>query len=104
MLHDGGKLPLRRNLFAQDALVFKHLQSASVTLESDKTDHGLTLYFEGFPYLGIWTKDDANFLCIEPWCGIADSVGHDQNFKTKEGIERISPKASWSRRWKVRFF
>src|SRR5947208_2344061 len=85
MLHNTEKLPLRRSLFYEDALVFKHLQSASITVESARTDRGFTVYFEDFPYLGLWTKKDANFLCVEPWCGIADNVNATGELTEKEG-------------------
>lgn len=104
MLHDAEKLPLQRNLFYKDALVFKHLNSASVTLESDKTDHGLTFYFENFPYLGLWTKKDANFLCIEPWCGIADGINATGQLTEKEGIIALSPGEVFERQWSVEVF
>ena len=32
--------------------------------------------FDGFPYLGLWTKGPgANFVCVEPWYGIASPTG-----------------------------
>jgi galactose mutarotase-like enzyme len=42
--------------------------------------------FDDFPYLGIWAKPGADYVCIEPWLGIADSVSHNQNLEEKEGI------------------
>ncbi|HEY6976060.1 MAG TPA: aldose 1-epimerase family protein, partial [Chitinophagaceae bacterium] len=68
------KLPLKKSLFYEDALVFKHLVSKSAYILSSKTSHGLKVNFHGFPYLGVWSARDADFVCIEPWCGIADSV------------------------------
>lgn len=104
MLHDAETLPLRRSLFYNDALVFKHLQSKSITVESDKTDHGFTVYFEDFPYLGLWTKKDADFLCIEPWCGIADTVNATGELTAKEGINTIEPGEEFERQWSVEVF
>jgi galactose mutarotase-like enzyme len=98
------KLKLTRDLFDQDALVFKNLRSKKVSIRSDKHDNGLEFYFEGFPYLGIWAAKNADFVCVEPWCGIADSVSHDQNLVTKEGIIELYPAESWNRSWKVRFY
>src|SRR4051794_250718 len=68
------KLPLTKSLFYEDALVFKNLASRSVFILARKTSHGLKVNFHNFPYLGIWSAKDADFACIEPWCGIADSV------------------------------
>lgn len=104
MLHNAEKLPLRRSLFYEDAIVFKDLQSASITVESDKTDHGFTVYFEDFPYLGLWTKKDADFLCVEPWCGIADGVNATGDFTTKEGIMAIAPGEFFEKQWSVEVF
>jgi hypothetical protein len=54
--------------------------------------------------MGIWAAKDADFLCIEPWCGIADNQGHNYDFETKEGIEKLAPKSTWTRRWSVTIF
>ncbi len=37
-------------------------------------------------YLGIWAKPNGNFVCIEPWLGIADTEGTNQILQQKEGI------------------
>jgi galactose mutarotase-like enzyme len=98
------RVNLTRSLFSEDALVFKNLKSDIVSIRSDQHQHGLDFYFEGFPFLGIWAAKNADFVCIEPWCGIADSVAHDQRLEHKEGIEKLASKASWFKTWKVRFF
>ena len=104
LLENSMTLKLTHDLFSQDALVFKNLKSHQVSIKSDKHEYGLDFYFDGFPYLGIWSYKDANFVCIEPWCGIADSISHNQNLVEKEGIQKIAPTESWSRSWKVRFY
>lgn len=104
LLKDTRRLPLAKELFAKDALVFKQLSSTSVSLRSDKTDHGLTFDFAGFPFLGIWAAKNADFLCIEPWCGIADSVDSTQQLTEKEGIIRLAPGATFERTWGVTLF
>lgn len=95
------RIPLIKELFYQDALVFKHLQSDCVTLKSDKTVHQLTFDFKGFPFLGIWAAKNANFVCIEPWCGIADSANHNQQLIEKEGINRLDANGVFERTWRV---
>ncbi len=99
-----GKLDLRHELFYDDALVFKHLHSDEITLLNSKNYNGLTFKFEGFPYFGIWAARDADFVCLEPWCGIADSINSDQQLATKEGIVQLAPQGNWERTWKVTFF
>lgn len=98
---NSNRIRLSHELFEKDALVFKHLKSTSVTLKSDQVPYQLKFDFEGFPYLGIWAAPQAPFVCIEPWCGIADSVTHDQNLETKEGINVLAAGEEFSRTWKV---
>ncbi|MBA4851083.1 aldose 1-epimerase family protein [Emticicia sp. BO119] len=102
LLVDDSHLPLTKELFYQDALVFKHLQSDSVTLKSDKTSHQLKFDFKGFPFLGIWAAKNADFVCIEPWFGIADSANHNQQLTEKEGINQLNMNETFERTWGVR--
>ncbi len=98
---DTNKLALTKELFYDDAIVFKKLESTSVILKSDKTNKQLKFDFEGFPYLGIWAAKDANFVCIEPWCGIADSANHYQELTAKEGIIELDLGEVFERTWRV---
>lgn len=104
LLVNTNKLPLSKTLFDNDALVLKNLRSNKVSLRSTTNSHGLDFYFDGFPYLGIWAAKNADFVCIEPWCGIADGVDHNQQLDRKEGIEKLGSGKSWSRTWKASFF
>ncbi|MDJ1471326.1 aldose 1-epimerase family protein [Xanthocytophaga flava] len=97
-------LPLKKSLFYKDALVFKHLQSSRISLLSAKTEHGLEMAFEGFPFFGIWGAKDANFVCLEPWCGIADPVSTNQQLPYKEGIIKLSTQSRWKQNWQLTLF
>ncbi|MCP9754124.1 aldose 1-epimerase family protein [Lacihabitans sp. CCS-44] len=91
------KLMLTKELFHEDALVFKHLTSDCVTMKSQKSPKELKFEFKNFPYLGIWAAKNADFVCIEPWCGIADSADTNQNLVEKEGINHLEPKLVYER-------
>lgn len=78
-------IALNYALFEKDALVFKQLNSDEVILKN-KENAILKVNFDHFPYLGIWTKENAPFLCIEPWCGLADAINHNGNIEDKEGM------------------
>jgi len=86
ILHNTNVLHLHGHLFDQDALIFKNLKSRKVSLRSTKSGQVVTVEFDDFPYLGIWAKPNAEFVCIEPWLGIADSFDSTQQFENKEGI------------------
>lgn len=104
LLNDTKQLPLNKGLFANDALVLKNLNSSRVSLLSRKTEHGLTMDFPGFPFLGLWAAPGADFLCIEPWCGIADSADAIQLWEEKEGINKLEAGEDFVRTWTVSVF
>ena len=104
VLEDSNILPLKKSLFYQDALVFKYPASSEVSVLSDKTPHGIQFQMGEFPFLGLWAAKDADFICIEPWCGIADSVNTTQRLEHKEGIEKAVPDKVFSRQWRVKVF
>jgi len=91
-----GIIKLHPTIFSNDALVFKDLKSRKVSLKSRKSEQVLTVSFEDFPYLGIWAKPDAPYVCIEPWLGIADSSDSDRNFEHKEGLVRLASKGEFT--------
>ncbi|MBV2195900.1 MAG: aldose 1-epimerase family protein [Flavobacterium sp.] len=93
---ENGKINLDYALFEKDALVFKHLKSNTLTLLR-KNQPYISVEFKGFPYLGIWTKPNAPFLCIEPWCGLADNINHNGNIYQKEGIQLLDNNTEFQR-------
>lgn len=100
IFNNTNKLNLFHDLFNKDALIFKDLTSRKVALKSNKNGEILNVSYKDFNYLGIWAKPSGDYVCIEPWLGIADSEDTNQDLKTKEGILTLTPdetfKASYS--------
>jgi galactose mutarotase-like enzyme len=84
------RLDLRDELFSADALVFDQLVSRSVTYGSEVGPR-IAVSFPGVPYLGIWSKPGANFVCIEPWQGVTDPQGFNGELKDKPGTLIVPP-------------
>jgi galactose mutarotase-like enzyme len=103
-LENDSKIPLKKELFYADAVVIKDMKSTKMSIKSEKTPHGLTMDFEGFPYFGIWAAKDAPFACLEPWCGIADTVLTTQNIVEKEGINLLKAGSVFERTWSIEMF
>jgi galactose mutarotase-like enzyme len=103
-LNNTNQLPLSKSLFYKDALVFKNLSSNKISIVSTKSPHGLTMQFNDFPYYGIWSAKDANFVCLEPWCGIADNTETTGLLEQKEGIIKLTPKDIWQKNWQITLF
>lgn len=92
------QLPLAYSLFEKDALVFKQLDSDAITILEDGKPL-LTVGFQGFPNLGIWTKPNAPFICIEPWFGYSDTPQSTGDLLTKEGIQLLQGNAVFDCEW-----
>src|SRR6185437_10757997 len=101
---DDKKLYLESALFYDDAIVLKHINSDQIKLYSNKGPNGLVFRFEGFPYFGIWAAKDAPFVCLEPWCGIADNIHHDYQLTNKEGINQLAGGGIFKRTWSVELY
>lgn len=100
---DNKKLKLNYALFEKDALVLKNAATSSLSLLKNENPV-LKVNFPEFPFLGIWTKKDAPFICIEPWLGIADSHNTSGKLEEKEGIQNLEVGREFSASWTVDFF
>ncbi|WP_111610218.1 aldose 1-epimerase family protein [Algoriphagus yeomjeoni] len=101
VLNNTATLPLNKNLFDKDALIFKNLKSRKVSLSHKSSGPILSVKFDDFNYLGIWAKPGAPFVCIEPWLGIGDSINSNQKFEEKDGILKLEPHQSDSKSYEI---
>ena len=46
-------------------------------------------------------QDNAPFLCIEPWYGIADEVNPAKDFKDKKGIQSLQANETFTCRYSI---
>ncbi len=101
---EGKVLPLNNSLFEKDAIVFKNLNSKWLKLVRTDSNYSIQMNFEGFPFMGIWTKPgQEQFICLEPWLGIADTLGFTGEMSEKEGIMTLSPNAEISFHYELIF-
>lgn len=89
-LYDSNIIRLSRELFKRDALIFKDLNSKKISLKNIKNSKVVSVSFDGFPYLGLWSKyKEAPFVCIEPWYGHADFEDFEGDFREKDGVIKL---------------
>lgn len=89
---NGKKIMLSGNTFNRDAFILTKLKSNRFHLRNriqDKTI--LTIDKGNFPHLGIWSKPNAPFVCIEPWQGTADQAGNKRDVFDKFGVLKLNP-------------
>ncbi len=80
---------LKNSDFEIDALVFRRPPFEQLTLRHRQTGKGVRVNIADAPYLLVWTKPGAPFLCIEPWWGIAHLAGGSVDLPTKAGMNRL---------------
>lgn len=96
----GNQVALSYSLFEKDALIFKKLQSKNVTIMENQKPL-LRVQFDDFPNLGIWTKNNAPFLCIEPWLGYSDTLATSGRIMEKEGIQLLESKKTLESKFSI---
>lgn len=105
ILQDNKIIPITKNSFDNDAIIMKGIKSNKISLKK-KTGNKtlLTMDFTGFPYLAIWSKPKAPFICIEPWMSTADTIMSNGIFTEKPDLINLSPKSEFECRYTVEFF
>lgn len=94
------KIELTKTLFIDDALILSDFKSKNVKITSPKHDRVISFDFDS-PFLGIWAKPDAPYVCIEPWWGVNDDYHKKTDFSQKRGIMALEPKESNEFTWEV---
>lgn len=92
ILDDQKIIDVKHSLFYEDALVFDQLKSRQVQLVHKEKGHGIRVEFQGMDYLGIWSAiNDAPFVALEPWAGVASYLDEGDSFEQKRGMQQLQP-------------
>lgn len=97
VMNDETDLVITKDVFNEDALIFKGVKSDFVTLRSE--NHSIKFTLNNAPYLGIWAKPGAPYVCIEPWWGLNDIKDKKVDFTEKVGINKLSSGESFEYIW-----
>lgn len=77
-------------MFERDALIWDRIESRGL-LWGPPDAPNLRVEFPDTPWLGLWQKPGAHYLCIEPWAGMADPLRFEGDVWQKPGIMRLGP-------------
>jgi galactose mutarotase-like enzyme len=91
----GRRLALADALFESDVVIFDRIRSRSVLYGAGRGPR-IRMRFPDTPYLGVWSKPGAPFVCIEPWHGFSDPAGYAGDFTAKPGVFLVAPKSEKS--------
>lgn len=95
-----GRIILHKDLFNDDALVFKNIESDTISLWQHGCER-VRVNTGGAPHLGIWAKPGAPFVCIEPWFGYSDSTEASGNFADKPSLMKLAAGQSFQTDWSI---
>lgn len=99
VLNDERVITVTEDIFNEDALIFSGVKSDTLTLESDNHSRKVIFHLNNSPWLGIWAKPGAPYVCIEPWCGVNDSTEKKDDFSQKDAINAIHAGESFVYSW-----
>ena len=98
------KIYLKEDTFDNDAVIMKNLKSNKVVLQNHETNQKILEFdFTGFPYLALWSKKGAPFVCIEPWQNTADRIDSTQIYKDKENIIELPKDKEFECKYSIKF-
>ena len=98
------KICLKKDTFDNDAVIMKNLKSNKVVLQNHETNQKILEFdFTGFPYLALWSKKGAPFVCIEPWQNTADRIDSTQIYKDKENIIELPQDKEFECKYSIKF-
>lgn len=97
---------LQHDLFANDALIVQTEGVTNFLLKSKKSQRGIKLSYSHIPYAGIWSTypNISPFLCIEPWCGIADDIHATGELEKKMGINKLAARDTFKMCFTITIF
>ncbi|PTM41100.1 aldose 1-epimerase family protein [Bosea sp. 124] len=88
-----GVLTLDHALFVQDALIIAEGAGGHAWYGADDLP-GVAVDFPDMPHLGIWTKPNGPFICIEPWHGLPSPSDPDEPLDRRIGVILLAPGAT----------
>lgn len=103
LLRNEKTITVTADIFKEDALILEGVKSEKITLESSDTARRIVFTLGKSPYLGIWAKPGAPYVCIEPWFGINDSTEKKADLSEKDGIQKLEEKESFTFIWSADF-
>lgn len=99
LLDNAKEIVITEDIFKTDALILSGFKSKGITLKSKKDGELLHFNFGNTPFLGIWAKPGAPYVCIEPWFGVNDGYDKKDDLSQKRGIQTLAIGGQFQYSW-----
>ncbi|MFA9378104.1 MAG: aldose 1-epimerase family protein [Lachnotalea sp.] len=96
-----GAYEIGEQLFDKGVLIFENNQLTEVGIAFPNKEQYINIKCDGFPYVGVWTKLNAPFICLEPWYGRCDDYGFTGELKDKAGIQKLAGNMEFSVKYEI---
>lgn len=101
LLDNAKEIEITKDIFVEDALILHGFKSKGLTLKSKNGNEILHFELGDAPFLGIWAKPGAPYVCIEPWWGVNDSYEIKNDVCEKRGIQSLESGKVFEYTWKA---
>ncbi len=97
-------LVLSDSLFDESVtVVYEAVDSNYVILKSKTASREIKVDYTGIENLFVWTEPGSEFVCIEPWCAMADYGKTHDDISNKQGIHALEKGANFERHHIITF-
>ena len=106
-LTKGDRLNITHETFKDDAVIYDlNQEPTSFVLKNTKNEHGLILHAQDAKFTGIWSCYPAKgqFVCIEPWWGLADTVQASGKLEEKFANNVLAGNETFTTKFSVQLF
>ncbi len=103
VLDNEKNIVVTEDIFNEDALILTDVKSDNITLNLSQGNRKIIFNLGSAPYLGIWAKPGAPYVCIEPWYGVNDSQEKKDDFSQKDAINPVESGRIFNFTWKAEF-
>ena len=103
VLRDEKEIVITKDIFNEDALIFHGMRSQEITLRAHGGKKNVRFDFGGSPYLGIWAKPGAPYVCLEPWWGVNDDGRARADLSQKDAIQSLAAGETFTCAWSADF-
>lgn len=103
VLSNEKEITITENIFDEDALILHGIKSKYITLMHKDGKNTVKFDMGNSPYLGIWAKPNAPYVCIEPWFGVNDSFEKKDDISKKDAINKLPAEEIFNFTWEAEF-
>ncbi len=103
VLNNEKDIIITQDIFNEDALILSGIKSENISLIHQDNQHNIKFNLGNAPYLGIWAKPGAPYVCIEPWFGVNDSTTVKNDISEKDAIIKLPSNEIFSFSWQADF-